>query len=612
MAIYYIDPTNGNDADDGLSWANAFLTLNGAEDEPVAAGDLVHVGPGVYRELLTVDVSGGNTYVVGTVDVTNGSKQIDGNGTTWGGNVAADYMFHVAIYASGNDGVADGTATFTAAGGNFQAAMIGKTIQIMTRGAYVIGAVAAANSITLLDPHALGWPGAGGGLTYSVMSGQGHYDIDSVDDNTTIQLKQPWSGLTLTAIAYITFNPIRYVADVTGENTDGVGGIVRITGSDNDQATARNQCITATAKDYRVFRGFRFDAPSVNWVLINDCDHWVVEDCVGTDCGGTDGIYVQSTSTNVTLRRLVTYGARHRAIYFIHSSFVDDTGHLVENCLCLKLAGMSVRVDRTGGITIRNCSLSGCVDGMRLLGGLAAGQTTIVENCWITDNITTGLRSVATGEITENYNTFFGNTADRQNVNVGANSQTYPPLLLSPILHAGRFQLSGFKFPWWTDGLSEWSQVQAIAGSSEPNVDLFGVVRPVTASKNSWGPVQFHDMEIEAGTVQAGTYSRVLHDAGQVLVRRIPITGVQIAVTLYMRFEADYEPDPASLPRMIIKQPGQADRNTVMTVAANNWEQLSDTFTPASPPGFVEVWAESRNTAAAGNYEVFYDTMGVA
>ncbi len=53
MTDYFVDPVNGNDADDGLSWADAFLTLNGAEDEPVAAGDRVFCGPGVYRELLT-------------------------------------------------------------------------------------------------------------------------------------------------------------------------------------------------------------------------------------------------------------------------------------------------------------------------------------------------------------------------------------------------------------------------------------------------------------------------------------------------------------------------------------------------------------------------------
>lgn len=57
MTTYYVG-MGGNDSNNGLSWANRKLTLNGAEDIPVAAGDTVYVGPGTYRETLTVDVSG--------------------------------------------------------------------------------------------------------------------------------------------------------------------------------------------------------------------------------------------------------------------------------------------------------------------------------------------------------------------------------------------------------------------------------------------------------------------------------------------------------------------------------------------------------------------------
>src|SRR5690606_15690047 len=66
IATYFVG-AGGNNSNDGLTWANRKLTLNGAEDIPVAAGDTVIVAPGVYRETLTTDVSGtsGNpiTYV---------------------------------------------------------------------------------------------------------------------------------------------------------------------------------------------------------------------------------------------------------------------------------------------------------------------------------------------------------------------------------------------------------------------------------------------------------------------------------------------------------------------------------------------------------------------
>jgi hypothetical protein len=57
MATYYVG-IGGNDSNDGTSWSSRKLTLNGAEDIPVAAGDTVYVGPGTYREMLTCDVGG--------------------------------------------------------------------------------------------------------------------------------------------------------------------------------------------------------------------------------------------------------------------------------------------------------------------------------------------------------------------------------------------------------------------------------------------------------------------------------------------------------------------------------------------------------------------------
>ena len=470
----------------------------------------------------------------------------------------------------------------------------------------MIGAVAAANSITLTDPNGLGWPGAGGGLTYSVMSGEGNYDIDSVDDNTTIQLKQPWNGPTLTVLAYITFNPIWYIGDVTGEHTDGVGGIVRLTGSDNDITKTRARCILNTSKDYRVFRGFLLDMCTLQGITFATSDHLVVEDCsfILTQVGITP-----STVVNMTVRRC-RFATDGTAFYLNPGAPEDDTGIVIENCIQDEYEVFLHSLE-VGGITIRNCGFIAINMGVRVQTALTTGQTIVVNNC-IFEGCGTALRATVVGDITEDYNALFANTTDRTNVAVGANSNAYPALLQSPLLHAGADQISGFKFPWQFGEFSEWSQVRAIAGAFEAYGDLHGIPRPVTSAKKSWGASQFGEKEVESGTVQAGTYSRVLHDAMQVLVRRIPVTGVEITVTLYMRFEADYEPDPASLPRMVIKQPGQADQITTMTVAANNWEQLSDTFTPASPPGFVEVWAESRNTSAAGNYEVFYDTMGVS
>ena len=605
MTTYYVG-IGGNDGNSGLTWALRLLTLNAAEDKPVATGDLVYVGPGVYREMLTLDISGGNAYQVGTVSVTNGSKQITGNGTAWLANVAADYMFHAGIFASGNDGVANGTATFTSAAGNFQVSMIGQIIQINTRNSYRIGAVAAANSITLVDVNGVGWPGAAGGLTYSVMSGQGHYDVDSVDDNTTIQLKQPWGGPTITGLSYITFNPIRYIGDVTGEHTDGVGGIVRITGSDNDQTGARADCIASTARDYRVFRGFMVDSSTGCTINMTNCDHCVVEDSyllMPTTTNCCFGIF--STATNITIRRctLVARGDSY-CIWFSNGATLDDSGHLIENSILLG-GSTSVKIDRVGGITFRNVSVPSRNGwGIHVSTALVVGQATTVYNSILQGN-GTALQAPALGQLVEDFNNLFANSTERVNVAVGGSSVSYPSLFLPPLLHSGADQISGFKVPWQFFALSEWSQVQAIAGRDEPRVDLFGIARPVTASKNSWGPIQFQDMERETGTVHTGVASICLHDAGRHQMW-MPVADESTTISVYVYREANYA---GNLPQMIIKQPGQVDVVVTDTGAAGAWNLLTTTLTPAADPPYVVIELVSRNTAAAGNYETFFDDL---
>ena len=135
MATYYVG-IGGNNSNDGTSWANRKLTLNGAEDIPVVAGDTVYVGAGTYREELVCDVAG-------------------------------------------SDG-----------------------------------------------------------------------------------------------------SPITYIGDYTGANTDGVGGVVRITGSDDDITTTRSYGIYASAKTYRTFRGFRIDLTTLQAAyFLGDCTGLIVDQC---------------------------------------------------------------------------------------------------------------------------------------------------------------------------------------------------------------------------------------------------------------------------------------------------------------------------------------------
>ena len=283
MTVYYVG-AGGNDGNSGLTWALRKLTLNGAEDVPVVAGDTVYVAPGVYRETLTVDVSGG----AGT--------------------------------------------------------------------------------------------------------------------------------------------PITYIGDYRGVYTDGVGGVVRITGSDDDLTPARNNCIEhAAAKSYRTFRGFAFDTIISYCLSLTDPISLILDGCI-FDYGGGNIIYIAGanqlncTITNCYFR----CGVSDSPIRILHAAVVDDSGHLISNCIFT--SGGGIIIDRVGGITCKNCTFDGRFNVAIKVGfALNAGQLETVNNC-IFSGCIVGLQATVLGEIIENYNSFFEVLTPRTNVAVGANSNTTPPL----------------------------------------------------------------------------------------------------------------------------------------------------------------------------------------
>lgn len=465
MATRYVG-IGGNDGNSGLTWALRKLTLNGAEDTPVVAGDLVYVGPGCYREELTVDVSGG----AGT--------------------------------------------------------------------------------------------------------------------------------------------EIVYIGDITGEHTDGVGGVVRVTGSDNDQTKTRNFCITAGGgQDYRTFRGFTLDMYVTLGIRAQtDPTNWIVEDCaiIAESDGGIRFLGDNQANNSILRCIIIIIEAYARPVLFSSAGGCANASSTVQNCIFICSMSDAIECDDVGGVTVRNCTFY-ARRALKISDALPGGYTACTVNNSIIVAAAVGLEAQVLGEIVENYNTFYGNNTDRTNVNVGANSETYPPLFAMPLFHSGALQASGFKFPWWFGSLSEWSAIRAITGSNEPSEDLLGITRPVTASKNSWGACQFMDMERETGTVHAGSVSMCLHDAGRHQIW-VPVANESTTISVYVYREANYA---GNNPQMIIKQPGQADDVTTDAAAASQWNLLTTTLTPAADPPYVVVELVSRNTAGALAYEVFFDDLVV-
>lgn len=357
MATRYVDGISGNNSWDGSSpvfvsgTTGPKATLNGTEDIPVAAGDLVHVRPATYRETLTVDVSG----------------------------------------SSGNP--------------------------IEYRGDYA----------------GLIWP-----------------------------------------------NPGRNVA--------------RITGSDNDQSTTRTNCITATSKDYRIFKGFVLDGSTGRIITATTCSNWIIDSCYFTP--GTNILCdFIGTGTQNTIQNCFLLGyANAGLLQFTHSSTVSSAGHLVQNCIFLG-GTAGVQSVRVGGFTVKNSIFIRPSAGVVVSTALAGGQTITVNDC-IIFGCGTGLNATAVGEITEDYNNLYACGTNRTNTNAGANSNTYLFVLDARWFFEqavlNRRVLTPFD-------LASYSQLINVAGTSPSSTDLRG--NSQIGSQREWGALEY-DVRVNPGIVR--------------------------------------------------------------------------------------------------------------
>lgn len=282
-----------------------------------------------------------------------------------------------------------------------------------------------------------------------------------------------------TAVSGTNGNPISYVADVFGTLTDGIGGRVRITASDNDQTAVRGSCIITT-HNYRTFTGLYLDSATSQDILISGSNNVIVQDCNVMHCNLGISI-VGATQANCTVRRCVVMGTANQGIFSQHTVTVNNVGHIIENCKLMACQNQAVRADRVGGITVRNCTFIGGSNAVRVAFALAVGQTITVNNCIIFAE-TVAFQATAVGEITEDFNNLHRNSTDYSNVTAGANTKSYPPLLNAPLLNAPYT-------PTWLFGmLSSESLLASIAGSGVASDDFYGATR---ASPSSWGADQF-------------------------------------------------------------------------------------------------------------------------
>jgi hypothetical protein len=459
MTIRYVG-IGGNNGNNGLSWDTRKLTLNGVEDTPVVAGDIVYVGAGVYREMLTLDVSGTN-------------------------------------------------------------------------------------------------------------------------DSTRVT----------------------YIGDVTGENTDHIGGTVRITTSDDDITNTRNNCITdgGNSRSYRTFRGFSMGAAPITasyhpfTLTSSTSDYVIVEDCSFHETGFANAYGFYISSRNCIVRRCYFQGIG--AAWFGSASRMTACNNLVENCIIIG-GNVGVGVVWQEGNYTKNCTIVSCTYGFYIVNGTASNVQLTVTNSIIT-LCRTDIHIDYAYQLSENYNNSSDITATR--AFSGANDNDYTPIFQSSILYPGiSYGITNFV------ELSEYSPLKAIVGTNEATTDFYGMTRPTTSGKKSWGAIQYDNVVKDGTTKYSGNYSLKFKDAGR---KQLIITGTSAITTvtsIKVYRDSNYT---GTYPQMIIKQPGQSDRTTTDTGSSGTWNTLTDSFTPATYPPYIIVELVSNNTATSGSYAVYFDSL---
>ena len=598
MTDYFVRE-DGDDGKDGLSYENGKATITAvvAVAPLPVEGDRIFVAPGVYRELVTVassgdDVRSGTEYGNDTVTVTEGSTTVTAvSGSNWSPAVLPGDRLFVPWLAHATDGTGTGAAGYSSATETFEALIDEFCINIDGQGSYRIATFVGANNITVGDINGVGFPAAPAPThEFWVPSNEGSYEIASVESDTSLTLVRPWSGPTYSGRDYVIIRPISLIGDETGAHTDGIGGTVRITGSDDDQTIARARCIDIDGYDYWLVKGFQLDTVSSVPLRIDDAEHVTVEDCCILNAASR-GIVVLSDSDYITIRRCAIFGGDA-------ANGIELDGNGIKWAAAIHIE--NVHFDTYNCIEytdFNNVTVKSCTSGMaayrfgQALGALDAGACMFVHDCEIHYCADDGLEAAVAGQIVANWNNYWGNNNDRTNVGVvGATNTTEIYIPTTPLL------LDKYRYPVRFFPPSEWWDNAQYAGLYPANEDIYGVPRPTTNTKRSLGPYQDFYATHDTATVYGGEAASLEHVDARRTQFRVPTSSLALTITVWVYAEAGYA---GTAPQLIVWQPEQTAVEDTASGTTAAWEQLSVSFTPAAAPPYIWVELASDNTAAA-------------
>ena len=156
------------------------------------------------------------------------------------------------------------------------------------------------------------------------------------------------------------------------------------------------------------------------------------------------------------------------------------------------------------------------------------------------------------------------------------------------------------------------SPLLGFGSTGAPAVDILNITRPAGGASlnNAVGAQERHNSWVkETTTVRTGSLAISCTGPGDQSFQ-VPVDAASTTVSVYMRFDTNH--GTTNRPQMIVSngtECGVAEATATMTAAADTWEQVSLTFTPARA-GIVTVRLVSR--AAAGGGKAYADDFAVS
>lgn len=310
-------------------------------------------------------------------------------------------------------------------------------------------------------------------------------------------------------------NPIEFIGDYSGANTDGTGGQVRFSQLATDIGTPSNGALKVQG-DYRTFRGIYFTGYGgvfgAATLYIDNVDNFILEQCVLMgNRPDRYSIYLVGTCNDCTIRNNVLINSKGNGHILISAGPQTDAGHVIESNIIEGGQSYGVYANGVGGITVRNNVIQGYSAVVRA-NGLPAGYAPVS----VTHNILDGnniLQASSLGEIVEDENSLqTGGGSTRINVATGANSDLARPVFdARPFFEAfagGSLVLAGMDL----SGDSPLVEVANVAAATA--ADLRG--KSVVGSHRERGALEY---DASHGVSTGGGGGAVLGSIGGRLVR---------------------------------------------------------------------------------------------